>query len=184
MDTGIGLVTAAAISSTDALVSWSNAFADDAIDEAPDLSEELEVKGQTMILLQRREEKLSCVPELMSCNKEAKEERNERLKLKSRVLSHHLLAQWSMRVMSALLRYYANGWLFQEEFVQQVLRIQRAGHSMSSDARIGEDLIVVATLERLISKKVSLPEVLALDVSKTVGLVPAGREDIKRNLAT
>jgi hypothetical protein len=74
--------------------------------------------------------------------------------------------------------------LLQEQLFKDLLGIFRAGHCMSNDTGVAEDLIVIAALEGLVSEKVDFPKVFLLNVSKAVGLVPTVREDIKRDLTT
>lgn len=61
---------------------------------------------------------------------------------------------------------------------------------MTDCSRVLVNLVVVSTLEALVSKEVNVLVVdsadllLGFDVSETVCLVPSGWEDIERNLAT
>lgn len=72
----------------------------------------------------------------------------------------------------------------EEELAQDRFGVLRAGDSVSNDAGVLEDLIIVAALERLITKEVNMLEVLVLNVAKAVSLVPSHREDIKGDLAS
>lgn len=59
---------------------------------------------------------------------------------------------------------------------------------MANGARVGEDLVVVATRVRLVTEEVNVLVFDAtllgvfLKVAQAVGLVPAGRENIERDL--
>ena len=55
---------------------------------------------------------------------------------------------------------------------------------MSGHTRVAVDLIIVATLEGLVSEKVNGLEVLMLNMTKAVGLVPSSGENIERDLSS
>lgn len=71
-------------------------------------------------------------------------------------------------------------------------RILRAGNGVPNGAAVGEDLVVVAALKRLVAKEVDCrvldglaagPLGLVREVLQAVGLVPAGWEDVEGDLA-
>lgn len=61
---------------------------------------------------------------------------------------------------------------------------------MANRPWVGEDLVIVASDKALVAKEVNLlvlgagGVLLSLDVLQAVGLVPAGGEDIERDLTT
>lgn len=77
-----------------------------------------------------------------------------------------------------------------EEFFEDSHGVFWSLDSMTDCSRVLVDLVVVSTLEALVSKEVNVLVVdsadllLGFDVSETVCLVPPGWENIERNLAT
>ena len=55
---------------------------------------------------------------------------------------------------------------------------------MANGAFVRKDFIVVSTLKGLVAKEMDLIKVFGFDELETVGLVPTGREDIERDLAS
>jgi hypothetical protein len=79
--------------------------------------------------------------------------------------------------------------LEREKLLQDSHRILRTLDGMANSARVVVDFAVVTALEPFVSEKVnggivdSRDLLLCLDVLEAVCLVPAGREDIKRDLS-
>lgn len=70
-----------------------------------------------------------------------------------------------------------------EELLQDSDGVVRRLHSVANGSWVGVDLPVVTTLVGLVAEEVDLLEALVLHVLKSVGLVPAGREHVKGDLA-
>lgn len=76
-----------------------------------------------------------------------------------------------------------------EQLPQLSHRLLRASHTVTNSARVLENLVVVAALVSLVAEEVDLAVLdasdllLGLDVLQAVGLVPAGREDVKGDLS-
>ena len=113
----------------------------------------------------------------------------------------HLFVQYFMSPACNLFVYHSTNdfhqlinsrrWSNLEELLENSHGIIGTLHGMPNSPLILINLVIIATFERLVTKKVNslvLDTIgklgIGLDITKTVGLVPASRENIKGNHAT